>query len=225
MIASAIGLITVPLFGALSDRLGRRPVYLFGAVVSLGFSFAYIPLLDTKSFVLITVATIIGLNIGHDAMYGPQGAFFSESFGTRTRYTGASLGYQLGAPLGGGIAPLIAVALLEVGPNGTFYIALYMALCCVITIVGVLAARETYQIDIEEDATGRKIPGGRGGGGRHLSAATMTRPVPGGQLPKSALRTLPMSLRGSSSMKRTVRGSLVRRQQARDVVLELPPGG
>jgi len=152
IVAASIGLVSTPLYGALSDRLGRRPVYLFGAVVSLVFSFAYIPMIDTKSIPLIVLATVIGLNLGHDAMYGPQAAFFSESFGTRSRYTGASIGYQLAGVLGGGIAPLVAASLLTLGPSGGFYVSVYMAAMCVITIASVLWATETYRTDVAEEA-------------------------------------------------------------------------
>jgi MHS family shikimate/dehydroshikimate transporter-like MFS transporter len=148
VIAAAIGLFTTPFYGALSDRLGRRPVYLFGAGLSLVFSFVYFGMVDTKSIPLIILATVIGLNVGHDAMYGPQAAFFAESFSTRTRFTGASIGYQLAAVFGGGIAPLVAVALLAA--YGSFAVAVYMAAMCLITIVAVYAATETYEADIEE---------------------------------------------------------------------------
>jgi len=148
IVAASIGLVSTPAYGALSDRLGRRPIYLFGAVVSLVFSFAYIPMIDTKSIPLIVLATVIGLNLGHDAMYGPQAAFFSESFGTRSRYTG----YQLAGVLGGGIAPLVAASLLTLGPSGGFYVSVYMAAMCVITIASVLWATETYRTDVAEEA-------------------------------------------------------------------------
>ena len=162
IVAASIGLLTTPFFGALSDRLGRRPVYLFGAVVSLLFSFAYIPMLDTKSIPVIILATIIGLNLGHDAMYGPQAAFFAESFGVRSRYTGASIGYQLAGVFGGGIAPLVATALLATGEMGTTYIAFYMAFLCTVTVVSVLVATETYQVDMDSDA-GQEQLGSRPG--------------------------------------------------------------
>jgi metabolite-proton symporter len=163
VIASAIGLFTVPFFGSLSDRLGRRPVYLFGAIVSVFFSFAYIGMLNTGSLFLIVLATVIGLNVVHDAQYGPQAAFFAESFSTQTRYTGASIGYQLAAPLGGGIAPIVATALIATGENGPLYFAIYMAAMSLITVIGVLAAKETYKRDFTEDvrpASGAVEPGG-----------------------------------------------------------------
>jgi MFS family permease len=150
LVAAAIGLFTNLFFGALSDRVGRKPVYLFGALVSLVFSFFYIPLLDTESMVLIVLATVIGLNIGHDAMYGVQAAFFAESFSVTSRYTGAGVGYHLAAVFGGGIAPLVATALLATGSGGKVLIGVYMALMCLITVVAVLLARETKDRDFHE---------------------------------------------------------------------------
>jgi metabolite-proton symporter len=152
IVAATIGLFTNLFFGSLSDRVGRRPVYLFGAVVSLVFSFFYIPMLDTESMVLIVLATVIGLNIGHDAMYGVQAAFFAESFSVTSRYTGAGLGYHLAAVFGGGLAPLIATALLATGSGGKFLVGAYMALMCLITVVAVLLARETKDKDFREAA-------------------------------------------------------------------------
>jgi metabolite-proton symporter len=150
IVAAAIGMFTNLYFGSLSDRVGRRPVYLFGAAVSLVFSFFYVPMLDTESLPLIVLATVIGLNIGHDAMYGVQAAFFAESFGTTARYTGAGIGYHLAAVLGGGIAPLVATALLATGDSGKLLVGAYMALMCLITLVSVLLARETKDRDFHE---------------------------------------------------------------------------
>ena len=149
LIAAALGLLTIPLFGALSDKIGRRRVYLIGAVFSLVFAFPFFWMLNTGSSVLIWLAIVLGVNIGHDAMYGPQAAFFSELFGTRVRYSGASLGYQLASVLAGGLSPLIATALL--GYYGWQAVALYTAGMAVITVVATYLAAETFQGDIFEE--------------------------------------------------------------------------
>jgi MFS transporter, MHS family, shikimate and dehydroshikimate transport protein len=148
LIAAAIGLFTIPFFGHLSDRVGRRPLYLLGSVFSLLFAFPFFWLLNTGVEPLIWLAIILGVNIGHDAMYGPQAAFFSELFGTRVRYSGASLGYQLASVFAGGFAPLISLALLTAYGYGA--VALYMAAMALITVVSVLLATETFQGDITE---------------------------------------------------------------------------
>jgi MFS transporter, MHS family, shikimate and dehydroshikimate transport protein len=148
IIAATIGLFAIPFFGALSDRVGRRPVYLFGAAFSLVFAFPFFWLLNTGIAPLIWLAVVLGVNLGHDSMYGPQAAYFSELFGTRVRYSGASLGYQLASVLAGGLSPLIAVALLAA--YGYWAVATYMAIMAIITLVSVILASETFQEDITE---------------------------------------------------------------------------
>ena len=158
IIAATIGLFTIPIFGALSDRVGRRPVYLFGAAFSLLFAFPFFWLLNTGVAPLIWLAIVLGVNLGHDAMYGPQAAYFSELFGTRVRYSGASLGYQLASVLAGGLSPLIAVALLSAYGYGA--VATYMAIMALITVVSVILASETFQEDITEtQAAERRLIG------------------------------------------------------------------
>jgi MFS transporter, MHS family, shikimate and dehydroshikimate transport protein len=148
IIGAAVGLITIPAYGALSDRLGRRPLYMFGAIFSLLFAFPFFLLLDTKMSILIWLAIGVALWLGHDPMYGPQAAYFSELFGTRLRYSGASIGYQLASVVGGGISPLIAASLLAYAGGEPWLIATYMAVLSLITIVSVYLASETFQEDI-----------------------------------------------------------------------------
>ena len=147
LLGSAAQLVAIPLFGSLSDRVGRRPVYLGGAIFLLAMAFPFFWLVDTKSTALVWTAIVTGM-IGHAAMYGPQAAFFSELFGTRTRYTGASLGYQLAAPFSGGLAPLIASALLGWSGGKPWPIALYLIGMSVVTISSVLMAAETNRRDL-----------------------------------------------------------------------------
>ncbi|BBL79701.1 MFS transporter [Rubrobacter xylanophilus] len=146
IIAAAIGLLAIPFWGALSDRIGRRPVYMWGAAFSLLMAFPFFWLLNTGIAPLVWVAIVLGVCVGHNAMYGPQAAFFSELFGTRVRYSGASLGYQLASVLAGGLSPFIAVALLAA--FGYVAVALYMIGMCLITIVSVVLATETFREEI-----------------------------------------------------------------------------
>jgi MFS transporter, MHS family, shikimate and dehydroshikimate transport protein len=161
IIAAALGLFTVPLYGALSDRVGRNKLYMAGALFTLAFAFPFFALLDTKEPVLIWLAIVLAVNVGHDLMYGPQAAYFSELFKTRMRYTGASVGYQLASVFGGGFAPLIAVALLAAGGDDPYLVALYMMAMGLITVVATYFARETYRSDIGDAAQDERVRTGR----------------------------------------------------------------
>ena len=147
LLGSAVQLVAIPYFGALSDRVGRKPVYLGGTVFLIALIVPFFHLVETREPHLVWLAIVLGL-VGHAALYGPQAAFFSELFGTRTRYTGASLGYQLAAPLAGGLAPLIASALLDLSHGATWPIALYLAGMGLVTIISVALAAETNQADL-----------------------------------------------------------------------------
>jgi MFS family permease len=149
LIASAIEFVAIPAWGALSDRVGRRPVYLFGAIGIAVWGYVFFALLDTRSFVLTTLAVTVGL-LFHGAMYGPQAAFLSELFGTKVRYSGASVGYQLASILAGGLAPFIATALLREYRSGT-PVAIYLTLAGLVSILGILVATETRSRDLDAD--------------------------------------------------------------------------
>jgi MFS transporter, MHS family, shikimate and dehydroshikimate transport protein len=140
LIAAACALVAIPVCGALSDRVGRRPVYLFGACVTGLFAYPLFWLLDTGSTPLVWLALVVALVFAHSPMYGPQAAFLCELFGTRVRYSGASLGSQLASVIAGGLSPFIATALL---PYGRGALASYIIAMAVVTIVAVLVATET----------------------------------------------------------------------------------
>ncbi|GAA5155849.1 MULTISPECIES: MFS transporter [Amycolatopsis] len=133
-------------YSALSDRVGRRPVVIAGALATGVVGFLLFPLIDTGSAALLTLAVVLGQSVAHPAMYGPLAALCTELFGTRTRYTGASLGYQI-AGLGAGIAPVVFAALAGVG---TGLISAVIAACCLVTVGCVLALRESSRVDLAE---------------------------------------------------------------------------
>ncbi len=135
-------------FAWLSDYWGRRGIYMLGAVLTGLWSFPAFWLIDTASVFLILIALAV-YQIVFSMMYGPQGALFAEMFGTRVRYSGASIGYQIGGMLGGALAPIIATALFA-ATGSSISIAAYMAVVCAISLISVFLITETYQTDLEE---------------------------------------------------------------------------
>jgi metabolite-proton symporter len=162
LIAAACQTVFIPLCGGLSDRFGRRPVYLVGAVGAAIWTFVFFALLDTGSFPLIVLAAVVALLL-HAAMYGPQAAFIAEMFPTAVRYTGASMGYQVAGILGGALAPIIATALLD-RYDTSVAVSVYVAVVLALTVVCVWLAPETARIDLDGD---------------ERSAATSGSPQPG----------------------------------------------
>ena len=141
MLGAIVNAITVPMFGALSDRWGRRPVYITGALLAIVWSFLFFVLLDSAHPVLIVLAVIGGLLI-HAMMYGPQAAFVTEQFPGHVRYAGSSLAYTLAGIVGGGFAPLIITTLFkEMG--STLWVSLYVSLALAITLFALWKAKET----------------------------------------------------------------------------------
>lgn len=148
LLGAACELIAIPLFGALSDRIGRRPVYLFGAIGTALFAYPLFWLLDTGSTPLVWLALIVAFAVPHAAMYAPQAAFLSEMFGTRVRYSGASLGAQLASVLAGGLSPFIATELLRQFGRGEA-VAWYVIAMAAVTTLAVVLARETAKEEME----------------------------------------------------------------------------
>jgi len=145
---AALGALTMPLWGWLSDRIGRRPVYGFGAAGLIVWAFIFYPLLETKSPALIVLAMAVGVTV-HSAMNGPQGAFIAELFPTRIRYSGASLCYQVTSIVGGSWAPLISLALFKEF-RSSLPISIYLAGSCAVSLVAVILAKETKGLTFDQ---------------------------------------------------------------------------
>ena len=136
LVAAAVGLVSVPLFGHLSDKIGRRTMYGIGIACVALFAFPYFGLLNTTEPGLVLLAIVLSL-VFHDMQYGPQAALIAESFGTNIRYSGAGLGYQLASVIAGGPAPLIAAAILAATGSSTG-ISIYILICCALSAVALV---------------------------------------------------------------------------------------
>jgi MFS family permease len=149
-VGAVIGIIG---YAALSDRVGRRPVVIAGALATGVVGFLLFPMIDSGNAVLLTLAVVLGQSVAHPAMYGPLAALYTELFATRTRYTGASLGYQI-AGLGAGVAPVVFAA---IAGAGTGVISAVIAACCLLTVVCVLVLRESNQVDLADADEARPV--------------------------------------------------------------------
>ncbi len=174
-IGAFLELFTIPLFGSLSDRFGRRLWYLIGCVLMAAFAFPYFLLMNTGNAVLFGLAVVLSLTIFHAWVYGPQAALIAERFGTKSRYSGASLGYQLAAPFAGGLAPIIALLLLNgktdlaalgltgltfnIGAGSWQAVSIYIVALAIISFLSVLGLKEMTHADIAaEDGAREEVP-------------------------------------------------------------------
>jgi MFS family permease len=144
--AAGISFITIPYFGHLSDRLGRKKVYMVGAALTGLWGFAYFGMLDTRTPWIVSTAIVFSL-VTHDLMYGPQAALIAESFTERLRYSGASLGYQLSSLIAGGPAPLIASGLMKQYHSAT-PIAIFVLVCAVISLIATAMLQDNTNKDL-----------------------------------------------------------------------------
>jgi MFS family permease len=147
--AAMISFVSIPLFGHLSDRFGRKRVYMLGAAITGGYGFAYFALLDTRVAGVVALAIVLSL-VPHDMMYGPQAALIAESFPGHLRYSGASLGYQLSSLIAGGPAPLIAASLSS-RYHSSFAIAIFILGCAAISLVATAMLKDNANKDIPGD--------------------------------------------------------------------------
>ncbi|MGF6977593.1 MFS family permease [Paraburkholderia sp. JPY465] len=148
MLGAALHAVCVPLFGALSDRLGRRVVYGAGAAFSIAWAFAYFALMQTREPIFICLSVVVGMFF-QAMMYGPQASFVTEQFPTRVRYAGASLAATFGGIIGGGFAPLVFASLYK-AYHSSAYVAVYISAGLLVTIIALVAAKETAGKPLEE---------------------------------------------------------------------------
>jgi MFS family permease len=154
MVAACVSFFTIPFAGHLSDRIGRKKMYLIGVVLMGVYGFVFFGMVDTAIPALVFIAIVLSL-IPHDLQYGPQAALIAESFTPRLRYSGASLGYQLASIIAGGPAPLIATALFAAYKSG-YAISIYIAVCAIISFVATAMMPDFTGKSIADDAYGEE---------------------------------------------------------------------
>jgi MHS family shikimate/dehydroshikimate transporter-like MFS transporter len=142
-IAAFIQMVITPFYGWLSDRYGRKPLYIFACLFSMAFAFPVFSLLDTRDPLLITLSISIAVGIGQGVMFGVGATFMSELFDTSVRYSGASMGFQIGAALSGGFSPIIAASLLAGSGGQSWGISCYLIALAIITLIATISAPET----------------------------------------------------------------------------------
>jgi MFS transporter, MHS family, shikimate and dehydroshikimate transport protein len=145
LITSALGFVSKPIYGHISDKVGRRPIYMAGSLTGAAFALPFFFALESKSFVLILFAMFLLINISHDLNDAVESSFFCEQFSTEVRYTGAAMGHQLGGAITG-FTPLIAGALSAAAGDAWWPVAIYVTAACLISAACVYASRETLAL-------------------------------------------------------------------------------
>lgn len=148
VIGSVCNALSIPLFASLSDRIGRRPVYIAGALLAFAWVFIFFRLMDTRQALYIDIAVAVGMTL-HAMMYGPQAAFIAEQFPTRVRYAGSSMAYTLTGIVAGGVAPLLFGSLYRAF-NSTVPLSLYLGTALAVTVVALSIARESAHAPLRE---------------------------------------------------------------------------
>ena len=145
--AAILTTLLIPIYGSLSDRVGRKKLYMMGAFGMIAFAFPYFLIINQGNVAALLIGTIIGLSVIWSPITAVLGTMFSEVFSKEVRYTGVTLGYQLGAALAGGTAPLIATYLMEQFKGSWIPVAVYIIVVAIISIASVATIKENKQSD------------------------------------------------------------------------------
>ncbi|GAA1701403.1 MFS transporter [Streptomyces yatensis] len=154
MVAAAVDIAVIPLWGALSDRVGRRPVFIGGALFMAAFAGPFFLLVDTRSPVLICLALVVVMAFGHGAVFGPLAAFYAELFPARVRYSGVSIGYQAGSVVLGGFTPMLATSVIVWSDGASWSLMLLVAAGALVAAATMVAAPETFRRSLDAEPGG-----------------------------------------------------------------------
>jgi MFS transporter, MHS family, shikimate and dehydroshikimate transport protein len=150
LVAAVVGFVVIPLAGRLSDQVGRRKVFLAGALLAAVSAFPIFALVDTGSRLLVMVAVVVGWGLAACTMYGPEGAMFAEIYPTRVRYSGMSVVYQIGVLPSGAVAPFICTALVAHFAGASWPVATYVVVIALITVAALVFLPETYRKNVDD---------------------------------------------------------------------------
>lgn len=158
MIGSAVGLVTGPFWGWLSDRVGRKPVTIGGVVAIGAFGWVLFAFADAGPLALLPLVVILGMNLAHDAVYGPQAAWFAEQFPVQVRFSGVTVAYQVATVLAGGFMPMIAALLLAAGGGRPWLVAAYLSLLSLLSLAACVAAADPAGVRARAERAARREP-------------------------------------------------------------------